>query len=59
MKPPQKNRRMTPREFKEELEESAIWDHWPRTYILDKPHYKNIPITPVIPKVNFDLMFKE
>lgn len=49
------NRRMTPKEFKEELEESAIWGHRPRTFIKDKPFYDFLPITPIIPKINFDL----
>ena len=34
---PTPNRRMTPKEYKEELEESIIWDHYPRQYIKDKP----------------------
>lgn len=46
---------MTPKEYEQELEESKIWGHYPRNYILDKPHYKDIPITPIIPKINFDL----
>lgn len=50
---------MNAKEFAEELKEAAIWDHYPRTYILDRPHYKNIPITPIIPKLNFDLNFTE
>lgn len=50
---------MTPKEYQEELQESIIWDHYPRTFILDKPHYKNMLITPKVPFVNFDLGFKE
>lgn len=50
---------MTPKEFQEELQEAAIWDHYPRKYILDRPWYKNLPITPIIPKLNFDLNFSE
>lgn len=46
---------MTAKEYEEELQESKIWGHFPRNYILDKPFYKNMPITPVIPRVNFDL----
>lgn len=56
---PAKNRRMTPRERQEELEESKIWGHYPRDYIFDFPFYKNMPITPIIPKLNFDLNFTE
>lgn len=50
---------MTPNEFYEELQEAAIWDHYPRKYILDRPYYKNLPITPKVPKINFDLNFTE
>lgn len=46
---------MTAKEYEQELQESKIWGHYPRKYILDKPYYKDIPITPVIPKINFDL----
>lgn len=49
---------MTPKEREEELQESKIWDHYPRDYILDFPHYKNMIITPKIPYVNFDLGYK-
>ncbi len=45
---------MTSKEFEEELLESKLWGHYPRHFILDRPFYKNIPITPIIPKVNFD-----
>lgn len=45
---------MTPKEYKEELEESIIWDHYPRLYIKDKPFYKNMNIEPL---VNFSLGF--
>lgn len=55
----QKNRRLTSREFEEELIASKIWGHRPRTYLLDIPFYDNVPITPVIPKLNFDLNYKE
>lgn len=50
---------MTPKEFAEELEESKIWGHKPRTFILDSPYYDFLPITPKIPKINFDLCYKE
>lgn len=50
---------MTPKEREEELQESKIWGHYPRDYIFDFPFYKNLPITPKIPKINFDLNFTE
>lgn len=54
---------MNSREFAEELEESRIWGHKPRTFILDRPFYDFLPIPPPIPpkipKVNFDLCYKE
>lgn len=56
---PPKNRRMTPWEKEQEIQESIIWGHYVRDYILDKPTYKNLPITPIIPKINFDLCYKE
>lgn len=49
---------MTPKEFEEELQESKIWGHIPRTYIKDKPFYTNMLITPKVPFVNFDLGYK-
>lgn len=67
---PPKNRRLTPKEREEELLDSKIWDHYPRDYIFDMPFYKNMIITPLVPKlkhpkphlpptVNFDLNFTE
>lgn len=50
---------MTPKEKYEELQEAAIWGHYPREYILDKPFYKNMPITPLVPSVNFALNYKD
>lgn len=52
------NRRLTPKEFEQELQDSKIWKHKPRTYLYDKPYYDFLPITPIIPSVNFDLGFK-
>lgn len=49
-----KNRRMNSREFAEELEESKIWGHKPRTYIQDRPFYTDMNIEPL---VNFSLNF--
>lgn len=56
---PVKNRRMTPWEKEQEIQESKIWGHYVREYILDKPYYKDMIITPKIPFVNFDLNYKE
>lgn len=65
---PPKNRRLTPKEKAEEIQDSIIWDHYPRDYIYDFPFYKNMIITPIVPKikkpptiptVNFDLNFTE
>lgn len=57
--PTVKNRRMNAKEYEQELEESKIWDHYPRNFILDRPFYKNMPITPLVPRLNFDLNFTE
>lgn len=51
------NRRLTSKEFEQELIDSRIWGHRPRQYLKDKPFYDFLPITPVIPKINFDLGF--
>ncbi len=57
--PAQKNRRLTAKEFEEDLADSKIWDRYPRHYLLEKPFYKNMYITPLVPSVNFDLGFKK
>lgn len=57
--PAQKNRRLTPKEREEDIKDSIIWDRYPRSYLLEKHFYKNVPITPVIPRINFDLNYKE
>lgn len=49
---------MTPKEKEEEIQEAGIWGHYVRDYILDKPYYKDIPIVPIVPKINFDLNYK-
>lgn len=51
---PPKNRRMTPKEYADEVADAIIWKRHPRTHILDKPFY---PWVPEVPKytVNFDL----
>lgn len=52
--PEPKNRRMTPKEFEEELQDAKIWKRVPRTHILDKPFYAWVPEIPQY-TVNFDL----
>lgn len=51
---PPVNRRMTPWEYEQELEDAKIWHRVPRDFIFDHPTY---PYVPQIPKycVNFDL----
>lgn len=51
---PPKNRRMTPWEYEQEIQEAIIWCRAPRDFIFDKPTY---PYCPQVPKytVNFDL----
>ncbi len=56
---PTPNRRLTPKEFEQELEDSKIWGHRPRTFLKDKPFYDFLPITPLVPRINFDLGFKQ
>lgn len=54
-----KNRRFTPKEFQEELQEAGIWRRRPRTYIFDPPDYKLDVIEPIVNfGVNFELNFK-
>lgn len=53
------NRRLTPKEFEQELIDSKIWGHKPRTFIKDTPFYDFLPITPIIPRVNFELGYKQ
>lgn len=55
--PPEvKNRRMTPKEYEDELQIAKIFGRVPRQFILDKPFY---PYVPPVDKytVNFDLNF--
>lgn len=56
-KPP--NRRLTPKEYEEEISESKIWKHRPRQFLYDIPFYDFLPPTPVIPRVNFELGYKK
>lgn len=51
---PKKNRRMTPKEYENELEDSKIWRRVPRTHIFDKPTYPWCPQDTAF-TVNFDL----
>lgn len=52
-KPPV-NRRMTAKEFADELEDAKIWHRHPRTHIFDKPCYPWVQENPRY-MVNFDL----
>lgn len=54
-----KNRRFTPKEFEQELQEAKIWCRRPRSYIFDPPDYKLDIIEPLVNfDVNFQLNFK-
>lgn len=53
------NRRLTPKEYEEEIAESKIWKHRPRQYLYDIPFYDFLPPAPKIPFVNFDLGWKK
>lgn len=50
-----KHRRLTPKEFADELEDAKIWKRPPRTYTGDPPYY---PWCVPEPIVNFALNFK-
>lgn len=54
--PEPKNRRLTPKEIEEDIQECKIWGRYPKSYILDQPFYKGIIPEPI---VNFRLNFKE
>ena len=54
-----KNRRLTPKEREEDIKDSIIWGRYPRTHLLEKHYYKHVPITPIIPRLNFDLNYTE
>lgn len=57
--PYKKNRRFTPKEFEQELEDSRIWRRRPRHYIFDKPDYNLSVLEPLVNfNVNFSLNFK-
>lgn len=50
---------MTPWEKQEERELARIFKRPERHYIYDPPTYPWLPITPLVPKLNFDLNFQE
>lgn len=50
---------MTPWEQQEEKEVAAFFRRPQRKFIFDMPTYPFFPPAPVVPKINFDLMFKE
>lgn len=54
----QKNRRLTAKERSEDIQDAIIWGRYVKNYLLETPYYKDVPITPKIPFVNFDLGFK-
>nr|UHS18383.1 MAG: hypothetical protein [Betatorquevirus sp.] len=56
-----KNRRMTPKEFEEELWQASIFKRPPRTMLHDTPFYPWLPVTPLAnqPFVNFKLNYTE
>ncbi len=51
-----KNRRLTPYEMQTEREISKWMKRPPKHYLYDVPFYPWLPPTPVIPKVNFDIV---
>lgn len=56
------NRRMTPKEFEQELIDAKIWKRRVRHYINDKPDYNLPVIEPLVnfvPRVNFQINFKD
>lgn len=58
--PYKKNRRFTPKEFEQELEDARIWKRRVRHYIRDPPDYKLNVIEPVVNfNVNFSLNYKD
>ncbi len=59
--PPQKNRRLTPQEFEDDLYIAKWLKRPPRNYLLDKPFYPWLVPEPLAnqPIVNFKLNFTE
>lgn len=55
-----KNRRFTPKEFEEELNDAYHWRRRPRYYIHDKPDYDIKHIEPLVNfSVNFTINLKD
>lgn len=54
-----KNRRFTEKEWQTELDICKWLKRPPRSYVNDSPFYPWLPPVPKIPKVNFDLNFKD
>lgn len=54
-----KNRRFTKSEWETEMEICRWLRRPPRTYVNDSPFYPWLPPEPKVPKINFDLMFKD
>lgn len=54
-----KNKKLTPKKYKQKLIDTKIWNHYPKQYIYDIPWYKNMIITPKVPFPNFNLNFKK
>lgn len=50
---------MTAKEKETEIELARWMKRPPRDFINDKPFYPWLPPEPKVPKVNFDLMYKE
>lgn len=50
---------MTPWEEQEERIVADIFKRPRCKYILDRPYYPYFPPTPIIPKINFDLGYKQ
>ena len=53
-----KNRKFTPKKFKNKLLVSRIWHKRPKTYIFNPPNYKLYKIPIFEPVVNFKINFK-
>lgn len=53
-----KNRRLHPYEKEWEIWQAKAFQRPPREMLLDTPFYPWLPPTPIIPKVNFDIVSK-
>lgn len=58
-RPPSPNRRMTSKELQEEKWLADAFCRPMRYFTKDPPFYPWLPITPLVPHVNFDLNYKE